>query len=319
MISLIMPVYNTEPYLVQAVDSVTAQTFPEWELILIDDGSTDNAGAMCDAYAAKDHRIRVIHQANAGLSAARNAGLASARGEYLLFVDSDDYLEPDTLQVLMETIQVGDADMVIFDARYEEENRSWHERQTLDPGVYDAIEILKALSKPSIPPYAWNKFCKRRLYAGVLFPAGESWEDVATTFYPVSASKRIAVIDRDLYHYRQRSDAITKKAMRDRSIYKWRFIQYKKRYMFLEDHYPEIAAVAADTTALNGIYYCAYCMNGKPMRSEQKEVRRFLYKGAILEKIADRRIRLLVKGMYYLPAAVLCLIQCRDIVRGHHV
>ena len=114
MISVIIPVYNVEKFLAECVDSVLAQTYTDWEAILVDDGATDASGAMCDAYAAKDPRIRVIHRENGGLSAARNTGLKAARGEYVYFLDSDDYIEPDTLALLLETAEREQADVVFF-------------------------------------------------------------------------------------------------------------------------------------------------------------------------------------------------------------
>lgn len=115
MISVIIPVYNVEKYLAECVDSVLAQSYMDWEVILVDDGATDSSGTMCDEYAAKDPRIRVIHQKNGGLSAARNTGLKAARGEYVYFLDSDDYIAPRALEQLVDTARRERADVVFFD------------------------------------------------------------------------------------------------------------------------------------------------------------------------------------------------------------
>lgn len=115
MISVIIPVYNVEKYLAECVDSVLGQTYKDYEIILVDDGSTDTSGRMCDVYALKDPRIRVIHQANGGLSAARNTGLRAARGEYVYFLDSDDYIEDCTLEHLAALAEQEKADVVFFD------------------------------------------------------------------------------------------------------------------------------------------------------------------------------------------------------------
>ena len=111
VISVICPVYNAEKYLARAVKSVLAQSFEDFELILVDDGSTDNSGELCDAFAAEDKRVRVIHQANGGVSRARNAGIDSARGEYIAFIDSDDYVFPYWLSDLYEAIAAEGADI----------------------------------------------------------------------------------------------------------------------------------------------------------------------------------------------------------------
>ncbi len=200
IVSVITPVYNSVSSLTKAIESVIEQTFPDWELILVDDGSSDGSETVCDRFAVSDPRIRVIHQENQGLSVARNTGLSAAAGDYLQFLDSDDWLSADALEVLTRTVSESGANMVVFDARYERNGWSWHESSVVSPGVYASEKILELLSIPSIPPYAWNKFCRRALYDGVRFPPGEKWEDVATTFIPVSRAGQIAVIDRELYH-----------------------------------------------------------------------------------------------------------------------
>ena len=133
-VSVIIPVYNTIQYLEEAVESVLAQTMTDWEMILVDDGSTDGCSAMCDSYAEKNARIHVIHQKNQGLSAARNTGMAQAAGEYLQFLDSDDRLYPDTLAKCMQAVQDG-AEIVIFDAQYEGTDFSFHEKSALPSGL----------------------------------------------------------------------------------------------------------------------------------------------------------------------------------------
>ena len=115
MISIIVPVYKTEKFLRKCVDSIIRQTYHDWEMWLVDDGSPDNSPAMCDEYAAKDKRIKVIHQHNQGLAMARNSGITRCNGDMVFFVDSDDWLEPDTIAVLADTMQKTDADMVVYE------------------------------------------------------------------------------------------------------------------------------------------------------------------------------------------------------------
>ena len=115
MVSVIIPVYNVEKYLAECVDSVLCQTYTDYEVILVDDGATDSSGQICDDYARKDPRIRVIHQPNGGLSAARNTGLNAARGEYIYFLDSDDYITSDALEYMVATAEQAQADVVFFD------------------------------------------------------------------------------------------------------------------------------------------------------------------------------------------------------------
>ena len=217
-VSVIVPVYNVETYLDEAVRSVLQQTISDWEMIMVDDGSTDNTGPLCDSYAAADPRIKVIHQENRGLSGARNTGMKYAQGEFLQFLDADDRLYPDALEKAYTAAVDNNAGIVIFDAYIEGNGWSYHEGSPLSEGVYSREEILKALIKPIIPPYAWNKFCRRKLYDGIQFPEGEKWEDVSTTFQPVMRTERIMVLNKPLYCYRQREDAISKTAASDNSI-----------------------------------------------------------------------------------------------------
>ena len=115
MISVIIPVYNVEDYLAECIDSVLGQSYTDYEIILVDDGATDSSGRMCDEYARKDSRIRVIHQENGGLSAARNTGLRAAWGKYIYFLDSDDYIAPSALEHLAALAEKEQADVVFFD------------------------------------------------------------------------------------------------------------------------------------------------------------------------------------------------------------
>lgn len=312
MISVIMPVYNTKQYLEQAIESVLFQTFQDWELILVDDGSTDGSGEMCDQYVKEDSRIRVIHQENKGLSRARNIGVQFATGEYIQFLDSDDWLYPETLKTAYETAVSSDSDMVIFDAQYEGENYSWHEKSSIPKGIYGPEKVLTELCRPSIPPYTWNKFCRRTLYEGVLFPEGPDGKrlsDAATTFYPVSRANRIAILDKPLYHYRQRSGSLTKQALKNRSLPKWRFIQYRKRYEFLKSNYPELADIAKESLFRNGLLYYSISLQGKKDSKAGKEIFDYLCSREFDEGITNKKLRFVRKGFETCPSIISYLIR----------
>lgn len=311
MISVIMPVYNTKQYLEQAIESVLYQTYQDWELILVDDGSTDGSGEMCDVYAKKDCRICVIHQNNKGVSGARNTGMKHVSGEFIQFLDSDDWLYPETLRTAYEVAINSGSDMVIFDVQYDGEGFSWHEKSTIPDGIYDSEVILEKLAKPSIPPYACNKFCRRSLYDGVFFPERKKWEDVATTFYPVSRAKKIAVLGKPLYHYRQRADAITKKASKDGSIHKWRFLQYRKRYEFLKANYPYLAHVSKESLLKNGLLYYAFCLRNEEDTDFRLSVYKFLSSEDFDKGIKSSKLRLARKIFNLCPGIVAFFIRKR--------
>lgn len=142
-LSIIVPVYKVEKYLPRCIDSILAQTFGDFELILIDDGSPDGCGRICDEYARKDKRIVVIHQKNMGVSAARNAGLDIARGRYIGFVDSDDWIEPQMYEVMMDAIRENGADMAVCGVRYADEDGKFTRADRLSAGVYSRDGLLE--------------------------------------------------------------------------------------------------------------------------------------------------------------------------------
>ncbi len=208
VISIIVPVYGVEKYLDQCVSSILSQTYTALEVILVDDGSPDACPAMCDAWAEKDGRVRVIHQENAGLSGARNRGLDCATGEYILFVDSDDYLMPELCRTALEAI--GDADVAVFGYhRFRDGDGKILSTRTHAPGIVTGREALGLLMEKKIDSYAWNKLYKRELFAGIRYPVGRAWEDVGTTYRIFCAAQTVSLCGDVLCWYRQRAGSIT--------------------------------------------------------------------------------------------------------------
>ena len=208
--SVIVPVYNVEDYLETCVASVIAQTCQDYELILVDDGSTDQSGAMCDRLARQYH-CRVIHQANGGLGAARNTGIEAARGDYLVFLDSDDFLSPDTLQGLSEEMDRVPADIYTFgfvtsdgakDLAPFVDDLPYHQPLTLR----EHPELLLAL------PNAWTRVVRRSLFlsSGIRFPSRVWYEDIRTTPKLSALAGSIVVLPNTWYHYVQREGSITR-------------------------------------------------------------------------------------------------------------
>lgn len=149
-LSIIVPVYNVEKYLPKCIDSILAQTFTDFELILIDDGSPDECGEICDEYAIKDSRIKVIHQKNQGVSSARNAGLDIATGTYLGFVDSDDWIEPEMYEVMIKTVKEKNSDVVICGFNYVNPDDTFVRSDLINEGAYNKDKLLTALfGKPN--------------------------------------------------------------------------------------------------------------------------------------------------------------------------
>ena len=213
--SFIMPVYQCEKYLVTSIQSVMSQTYFDWELILIDDGSTDSSPAICDAFAEKDARIHVLHQNNKGPSAARNEGLKAAVGEYVLFIDSDDIFESDALSILCEQITSA-PELVVFS--YVQDNWKDGERTQLferilpQSGVIDATafcDIYTILSGGYFINPIWNKAYNRAFLRKIeaLFPDGISAsEDLVFNMQVFSQMKKVVLCDKALYHYTVHGD-----------------------------------------------------------------------------------------------------------------
>lgn len=206
LISVIMPVYNVGAYLSQSIDSVLQQDHRNLELILIDDGSTDGSGAICDAYAAKDSRVRVIHQKNGGAAAAKNAGLKVASGTYLCFVDSDDFLEPNVYGYMLQILTEQGADAVQFSFQDLYTNRT--EPQILNPCVLNEREYLTRFTKDWTCPLLWNKLYKRSLFEGVFFEEGHKIDDEYFTYQGFLNPCKVVFDDRIIYNYRKRASGV---------------------------------------------------------------------------------------------------------------
>ncbi len=230
MISIIVPVYKVEPYLHQCIDSIIHQTYRDLEILLIDDGSTDKCSEICNEYARFDPRIRVFHTQNRGLSAARNFGLQRAKGEYIGFVDSDDWIEPDMYEFLLRQIEVGDADISTCELWYEYPNcqKIGTKIQTI---IYSGIEAIRALIHCSFYPSMWNKLFKKSLWSSVHFPDGHNFEDVSTLYKVILKAHRVSCSATPLYHYRMRKSSISHTCSMSDRIDRW--MAYHSRYVSL--------------------------------------------------------------------------------------
>lgn len=216
-VSVVVPVYRVEKYLDKCVGSICAQTFADFELILVDDGSPDNCPALCDAWAQKDSRIRVIHQKNGGLSAARNAGIEAALGQYLLFVDSDDYIESDMLRQLVCAAQRSGSKMTLCNLRYEDELGIpflYPDFSSVQDAILDRNAFWNGYYSSQSAYYvvAWNKLYRRELFTSLRYPVGKLHEDEYVLQELVDQCDNICCLGYIGYHYVQRSGSITNSA-----------------------------------------------------------------------------------------------------------
>ena len=207
MLSIIVPVYKVEAYLNRCIDSILAQTFTDFELILVDDGSPDNCGTICDEYAGKDSRITVIHQENGGLSAARNAGIEYALktdSEWISFIDSDDWIHPDYFTALSAAATRLNVNISVcgFQRTSGEEKESGNtEFRALTPEEFWCKERIKAT-------VAWGKLYRKNLFHTIRYPVGKIHEDEFTTYRLLFSCEKLAVSDAAFYYYFQNSNGI---------------------------------------------------------------------------------------------------------------
>lgn len=210
IISVIVPVYNVEPYLDRCVQSIVDQTYKDLEIILVDDGSPDNCPAMCDAWAKRDNRIRVIHKPNGGLSDARNAGMAVATGEYIAFVDSDDWIASEMLERLYQAIQEDQSDIAACAVKMVWEDGSPSQMLTVQKNcVLNRQEAQMALLKEKLLKQpVWYKLYKTDIIKNIPFEVGKYHEDVFWSYQAVGAAEQVSLIDYIGYFYTQRYNSI---------------------------------------------------------------------------------------------------------------
>ncbi len=247
LISVIVPVYNVAAFLPACIDSLLSQTLKDFELILVDDGSTDESPGICDDYARRDDRVRVIHKENGGLSDARNAGLDEARGTYVTLVDSDDLLTTDALEYLVGLARPADADIAVCQALRIDEGGTvrgnYARGRCSDHLIEGNAACMTALFKDGhVGTMAWGKLYRRSLFDDVRYPKGKLHEDVYTTYKLIARAERMAVGGEAKYLYRIRSGSITQTTFSPRHLDA--VAANLERYDFIRSHYPQLARYA---------------------------------------------------------------------------
>lgn len=258
MISIIVPVYKVERYLHQCLDSILNQTYRNLEILLIDDGSPDKCGDICEEYAQKDKRIRVFHTENKGLSAARNLGLREAKGEYIGFVDSDDWIEPNMYEILLWQLEETGTNVSACGV--------WKEYQeckcdySICDGFFSEKEAILALMN-NLTNGVWNKLYKKDCWTEIRFPDNHLYEEHATSYRVILNAHSVSCIPKQLYHYRMRDSSIVHTqsmnhiidywtAIYDRHIYLCSLPEFKQDQEMLISFDKQIALATARTWLL---------------------------------------------------------------------
>ena len=253
LISIVVPIYNVEKYLHRCVDSLLNQTYGNYEIILVDDGSTDDSLEICDEYRLKDKRVQVIHQDNGGLSRARNSGIKIAKGEYIAFVDSDDWVSEYYLETLINTARNTGADIVeceIMRTSGVENSISGHSAVYIS---YSTVEALRLLIEDNVfHQYVWNKLYRRDLMADLYFPHGKTNEDEFWTYRIFANAQKIVKTNSVLYYYFQRNDSIMGTTY---SVKRLDALEAKiQRMEYIEKHFPELMLLAKQNLFGSCIY-----------------------------------------------------------------
>ncbi len=210
MVSVIVPIFNAEQYLSRCIESILGQKYKDLEIILVDDGSTDTSFQICEKYSNRDERIQVIHQQNKGLVSARKAGINQAQGDYIFYVDADDWIEPDLVEKMLVAYIKSGADILCVNHWIDFDGITRKAGNKVAPGIYTLSELEKNLLVV-ITPYLWSKFFKRDTLLPYQMAADErvaAGEDVIVTFPLLTSCNKIAVSDICGYHYVQRSNSM---------------------------------------------------------------------------------------------------------------
>lgn len=239
-ISIIVPVYKVENYINRCVSSLLGQTYGNIEIILVDDGSPDKCPQICDKWREKDSRIKVVHKKNGGLSDARNVGLKYATGEYICFVDSDDWVADTFVEKLYRMIcNSGVQISAIGIQEMCEEEIKTERQENSDIYIYIGEQAIKELfSNETYANYAWNKMYRRRLFDGITYPVGRKMEDLGTTYKLIIKAENIAYSSEKLYYYFQRENSILHTV--DREFYVDKLSLSLERYKEIDKHYPDM-------------------------------------------------------------------------------
>ena len=244
LISVIVPIYKVEAYLDECVQSIISQTHKQLEIILVDDGSPDGCPAMCDAWAEKDSRIRVVHKENGGLSDARNAGIDAATGDYIAFVDSDDWIVPEMYEKMLAALKTENVDICACNilSCFPDRTCPWGCREYAVGEPERFLEMI--YSDTSFPVAAWNKLYPRRMWEDIRFPVGKICEDAFTTYRLVHRAQRIVQIPEALYCYRIRENSIMTSPFRLQRMDEEE--AWRANYEFIRENYPNLKKRAFD-------------------------------------------------------------------------
>lgn len=301
LISVIVPVYNVRPYLKRCIDSIIAQTYSNLEILLVDDGSTDGSGELCDVYARQDARVQVIHKKNAGQAAARNDAIDIARGSYLGFVDSDDFIDCRMFEILYQDLTEHDAQIsIVTFQEFTEEKEVTVSRNLMSIECQAGEKILqKLLLEEKIGDFSWNKLYRRELFKEIRYPVGRMMEDQGIMYKLVDQCTKVTYRPIRLYFYYQRPDSTLHR--RTLKFYEDKWDMGRQRYQYIRKKYPDM--LENDAAMMKIVEHCYPYLRKDERRKAEME--RFLQEfrteaEGLLDSGFMRKYRLLKqsRGLY---------------------
>lgn len=258
-ISIVVPVYNVEKYISKCIESIIEQTYTNLEIILVDDGSTDISGKICDEYAIQDDRIKVIHKKNGGISDARNAGIIISNGKYIAFVDSDDYIDRCFIEKLYNACIDFNCDISICEFTRVKGNNALVENdyETYTAQLYDKKQECKKMNSV-VSIVVWNKLYRKDLFDDIKFPVGRGNEDLATSYKLMYKANKVIIINSKLYYYRMRENSITRMEYSIHNLDELLAIEERNEF-YLENKDEDLykSSLGAYLERLASHYYCA--------------------------------------------------------------
>jgi len=304
-ISIIVPVYNVEKYVEKCIDSILNQTFKEFELILVDDGSTDSSGCICDKYKDKDNRIIVIHKENGGLSSARNTGIKIAKGDFIGFVDSDDYIAENMYKKLYDLCIDNNCEISVCKFGEEVDGEIINTKEYESLKIMDNEEGMKELFKGILYRFSsCNKLFKREVFKDIIFPKGRIHEDLSTTYRLFANANKIAYINYAGYIYVKRSDSILTSSYSEKRLDA--FIGWSEILDFINEKYPMLKDTVYACYTYACIDHMNYILNQVQHKDEKKEllsvIRRnvkIYYKDILSNKILTKKYKVLMSMLNY--------------------
>ena len=255
LVSVIIPIYNIENYLSACLDSIINQSYQNLEILAVDDGSSDDSYKIASVYAAKDKRIKVLQKPNGGLSDARNYGYDHCHGEYVAFIDGDDYISKYYIETLIHAIIANNSDISTckYKLAYTTNDKSLENKPTEESKTLSAEEALRSLFyQKDVTTSAWGKLYKKELFADIKYPKGKKYEDLATTYKVFAKANKVTICNAKLLYYMQRESSIMGQAFKPERLDGLRFAE--EAVDFTKKYYPNLEKAASNRVFMEAVH-----------------------------------------------------------------